>query len=261
MKKVTFEFNEEKFKSKAQLLKEMAAMSCKIQIEFDNRIIIVRNVKNNDIEAVIDVIDKYFNVSKASIEDDGEVEKILPVQNNSQALLNEEIRKLNNIAINGVLSELIKNISWAMNVKMAPEKDVAQFIWAMINEVSMKYDSNREPIKFAVGDIVNCNYGKHLNGEISGNRILTVICHISYAGYAFGVPMIETENVDKNDFRLEAQDLKESTCSKDFRGKKMLIAQGRYLNPLRFSYVGLQVKDIALEKILKEVAKIFNFCA
>lgn len=68
MKKITFNVSKQKNYSIATLIKEINKISCRINIDFENEIITVENVDDNAIDSVILLVDKYYSVLSANID-------------------------------------------------------------------------------------------------------------------------------------------------------------------------------------------------
>ena len=56
----------------------------------------------------------------------------------------------------------------------------------------MKYNK-KECIEFSVGDVIDCNYGTHLYGEINGQHVAAIICNISASGMVYLVPITKAQ--------------------------------------------------------------------
>ncbi len=68
MKKITFNVSKQKNYSIATLIKEINKISCRINIDFENEIITVENIDDNAIDSVILLVDKYYSVLSANID-------------------------------------------------------------------------------------------------------------------------------------------------------------------------------------------------
>lgn len=90
--------------------------------------------------------------------------------------------------INKTLKKLAKTCYWALDRKV-PEKNIAESLFTILNEFSMKYGYTEIP-DFAVGDIAEVNFGYHIPGEINGNHVHSIICNVA-GDSVYVVPIIK----------------------------------------------------------------------
>ena len=83
-------------------------------------------------------------------------------------------------------------IYWAMYSNKAKSHDICQYLMSTGQEIAMKYNP-KAPTKFAIGDIVDCNYGSHLKNEISGGHVHSIICDIDENGLVYAVPITKEQ--------------------------------------------------------------------
>ena len=74
-----------------------------------------------------------------------------------------------------------------------PEEEIGDIIFSTISEIYMRY-SKKRCTKFAVGDVVDCNYGFHLTGETNGKHIEAIVCDISDNGMPYLVPLVNVNS-------------------------------------------------------------------
>lgn len=179
MKKITFKVSTKKEGSVVSLIKEVNKISCRIQIDFENGFVTVENVEDNMIDSSIELIDQYYTISSVNIdnisdestlvetsqsdivtnEPEAEVEKTTKLENkptvvgpqSEDELIIQKV-EFENEYIENLINKLMRTVYWAMYRMNVPEKEIGDFIWTSINEISMRYNK-KGCIEYSVEDI------------------------------------------------------------------------------------------------------------
>ena len=244
MDTVIFKIEKWKSESIANLLKEINEISCRLYIDFEKGVVTAKDVNNDVIDTIIEVIDKHFIIESISVDNTTNQEK-------SEFNENDRVVKFSDKDIENLLNEkLIKTIVWAMSHGMSSE-EIQKYIWTMITEISYSNSSLSElRVKnVSVGDVVQVNFGKHPIGEMSDSRGYAIVCNISTDGSLFLVPIDkESSNIDSNSFNiLENSDV------------TVLLEMSKYVNPRRLDKVLGKVEPEFLKELLNQIAITFDF--
>jgi len=209
MKKIIFKVSAPKENSIVSLIKGVNQISCRIHIDFEASFVTVENVNDTMIDKVIELVNNYYTITGVDIDNtfeettekqvvpvvtkttDDTVEEVveeianeivevvtekqptvLEPQSEEDIIINKV--KFENEYVENLINKLLQTAGWAMFKMHIPEKDIGSFIYSTIDEISMRYNY-KDSVEFVIGDIVECNYGKHLNGEINGTHVLAIV--------------------------------------------------------------------------------------
>ena len=269
MKKLMFKVDTKKESSLTSLLKEINQISCRIQLDLKNGLVIVENVNDTIIDSVVDLIDNYYTVLSINVDNTSSSEtddvskecvvaqqpKVLDPQTPDDLIINKV--RFKNEYVEEAVNKLLKTAYWAMFKEGVSETKIRDYIYTTMTEISMRY-STKDSISFNVGDIVDCYYGIHLCGEINGFHIPSIICHISNNGMAYVVP-ITGSNIS-SPFTL-CFNIPEDVIYEDNTEARniALLNKGRYVCTKRFNSIIGKTSPSFLEKLLKLLPLTFDF--
>ncbi len=248
MKKIIFKVNTKKESSLTSLLKDLNRISCRINIDLENNLVTVENVNDAMIDSVVDLIDNHYtvlsiNIDNASTETDDDL----------------IIKKVHfeNKCVEEAVNKLLKTSYWAMSNANASETKIHSYITTTMSEISMRF-SPKDSISFNVGDVVDCSYGTHLWGEITGNHVPSIVCNISNGKMAYVVPI--TGSNYSSPFTL-CFNMPEDVVYKDNTETRStaLLDKGRYVCTKRFNSVIGKTSPSFLEKLLRLIPLTFDF--
>lgn len=216
----------------SDLLKKVNEISCRLHIDFEKGIITAKDVNNDAMDTIIEVIDKYFVIKSISVDNVADIEK-------ARQRDDDEVVKFSDKNIEDLLNgKLIKTIVWAMSHGISSE-EIQKYIWTMITEISYSGSTELRVENLSVGDIVQVNFGMHPKGEVSDSRGYAVVCDISSNdGSLFLVP-IDKEN---NQTFIYAY-----------------LEMSKYVNPRRVDKIVGKLNPETLETLLYKVARTFDF--
>ncbi len=288
MKKITFKVSTKKEGSVVSLIKEVNKISCRIQIDLENGFVAVENVDDTMIDSVIELIDQYYTILNVMIDNTFDESTLVETYQSvtvvdepkSEAAVKETAKPENKPTVVGPQSEddliiqkvefeneyvenliniFMRTAYWAMYRMNVPEKEIGDFIWTSINEISMRYNK-KGSIKYSVGDIVDCNYGIHLPGEINGGHVFAIVCSITNGGMAYLVPITKVrENLTSLSYlRYDVPD--DVVYNNDYyTGGTALLDKGRYLRAERFHEVIGKATPEFFAKVLDKLSTTFDF--
>lgn len=286
MKKLTFKVNFKKDIPMVLLFKEISKINCRIFINTDAGIVEVENVLDNMDDIVIELIDKHCTIMEINIDN------TIDITQDAEPTLSEEVQEVSNEEvvheeksnqpkafepqsaediiikkiefenkyIENILTKLMKTSYWAMYKMNVSEKEIGNFIYTCLNEISMRYNKDEWSKEFSVGDIVACNYGTHLPGEINGGNIHGVVCNISDENMAYIVPItkLTEELTSKSYLTFSAPEDAEYKTDR-FTGGTALLDKGKYIHIARISYVIGKTTESFFSKLLNKLAYTFDF--
>ncbi len=288
MKKITFKVSTKKEGSVVSLIKEVNKISCRIQIDLENGFVAVENVADTMIDSVIELIDQYYTISSVNIDNTSDESTLVETSQSdtvvdepkSEVAVEETAEPENKPTIVGPQSEddliiqkvefeneyvedlinrFMRTAYWAMYRMNIPEKEIGEFIWTSINEISMRYNK-KGCIEYSVGDIVDCNYGMHLAGEINGGHVSAIVCSIIAGGMAYLVPITKVrENLTSLSYLTFDAPEDVVYDNEYYTGGTALLDKGRFLRAERFHAVIGKTTPEFFTKLLKQLSTTFDF--
>lgn len=288
MKKITFKVSTKKEGSVVSLIKEVNKISCRIQIDLGNGFVAVEDVADTMIDSVIELIDQYYTISSVNIDNTSDESTLVKTSQSdtvvdepkSEATVGETAKleskpnvvgpqseddliiqkvEFENEYVEDLINRFMRTAYWAMYRMNVPEKEIGDFIWTSINEISMRYNK-KGPIEYSVGDIVDCDYGIHLAGEINGGHVFAIVCNITNGGMAYLVPIIKVrENLTSNS-HITFTVPNDVVYNDDYyTGGTALLDKGRYLRAERFHEVIGKATPEFFVKVLNQLSTTFDF--
>lgn len=190
------------------------------------------------------------------------MEKIQKIIDISLQLQRNKITKkieFENQYIEGLLSRLLKIIYESIVKKKISEKEIGKRILTAVNEISMRYHK-KDCIPFSIGDVVDCNYGVHLEGEVNGDSVAAIVCNISNTGMVYVVPITKQQKDIISDAYLKfTVPVEINYYRKNYSNGTILFDKGNYVSPKRFNEVIGKTSPEFFLKILNQLASTFDF--
>ena len=289
MKKLTFKVNPKAEFSIFGLIKEVNQLHCRIYIGLENGTVEVENVDEQQLETVIDLIANNFNLLTVNIDNtsDDTVSLPTPVKAESFAeqpkeVVTEEtveepkkptvlepeseddliIKKVSfeNEYVEEALNKLAKTAYWAMYKANVSENDVGKYFLSCKSEITMAYNPN-DIIDFAVGDVIDCNFGMHLMGEAQGAHILAIVCNIAHGNMACVVPLAKKVYPKRSPLSYMPVSLSNDVTIyfEGYSDNFAILDKAKYVRVERFRKVMGHVKPDFFKALLKKLATNFDF--
>lgn len=121
-----------------------------------------------------------FEVEKSTVEEKAEnankVETTAVEANSADDLSFKKVKFQNNDVENH-MNKLLKIIYWMMYKENVPADEIVKHLLTTGTEIAMRFNP-KPSISVNVGDIVDCQYGTHLDSEISGGHVHALVCNI-----------------------------------------------------------------------------------
>lgn len=282
MKKLTFKVSLQKGIKFTSIIKEINKISCKINLDMENSTITIEDVNDNMIDNVIDFVDKYYTILKVDIDNRIEEETVegeteIVEDKTEKAVLKKEpevlepqseydliIKKVEfqNKYIEDILNKLLRTVYWAMYKHNAFEKEIGHYIYTCLTEISLRYNKSEwKNVSASIGDIVECNYGTHLPGEINGPYVNGIVCDILAEDMIYIVPITkvsEEEVTSKSYLKFSVPEDAEYKSDR-YTGGIALLDKGKYIHVARMNcIVGKTFKNF-FKKLLDKLSHTFDF--
>ncbi|MBQ3415752.1 MAG: hypothetical protein IJH39_10565 [Clostridia bacterium] len=254
MKKIVFNVEPREDLSFSTLAKEIDNISCKISIDLKNNVVTAEDIDNSAIDTVIGLISRHYTIFSVDIDNSEENTDVTPQPKEEPVTT----FTLKNEYVNNKLNNLAKSAHWAMLKKNAPERNIGEFIGTCTAEISMTYSSSN-PIEFAIGDIIDVNFGVHIPGETSGGHVTSIVCNITADGtMAFVVPVFRVS--DTSDSYLPIS-VPKDTVDININSKNLtcVLDKGKYVRRERInSLIGHTTPEF-FTMLLRKLASTFDF--
>ena len=243
--------------SMSNLIKQMCTLNSRITVDSVNGKISIVDMDDDNVGGVIDAINEAFDIIAVDITPTiviSEPESAVP-----EASIEFEKIEFNNEEVREQMNKLLRVIYWSMYHKNAKPRDIGLYLMTAGAEISMKYNP-KEPIKVSIGDVVDCNYGSHLKGEISGGHVHSIVCNIDNDGMVYVLPITKTKlGDDETRYLPFSANLDVEYTNARYTGGTVLLKMGRYVHPQRFNEVVGHVFPEFFLKVLTALSTTVNF--
>ena len=244
--------------SMSSLVKQMCGLKCRIKVDIHEGHLSIEGMDDNNVENVIDSIGEAFNVVGVDIVPTVEIPEPKEPVVTAESL---EIAKIEfyNKEVEDQANKLMRIIYWAMYSNKAHPRDICQYLMAAGTEIAMKYNT-REVVNFSIGDIVICNYGNHLGGEISGRYVHSVVCDIDEDGTFYAAPITKSKLKGEQQRYLPIEaNLDVDYTVPRYTGGTILLKKGGYIRPERIQEVVGKVRPEFFSKLLAAILDTVRF--
>lgn len=264
MNKLIFKVIPKKDDSIITQIKEINKLPCRINLDLKNSCVTVENVNDNMINQVTEFINNYYTVSNVTIDNisensDNDVNSseksptiIKPQSENDLIIKKVEFR---DNYIEQLINKFLRSAYWAIYVKKASTRDVANSLTTAITELSFNINKNN-PVKFEIGDIVSCYYGTHLDCELCHSTAFAIVCNILNENLVCLVPieLYYSPTINYLSFTTPADII----CDKFNKGK-VLLDKARYIGSVRIKEVVGKTTPRFFSVVLDSIASTFDF--
>lgn len=241
----------------SSLVKQMCSLKCRINVDSLNGNISISDMDDENVESVIDSIDEAFNIIAVDIVPTVVIPEPEPPVVTEDSIKFEEL-EFNNAEVREQANKLLRIIFWAMYSNNAKPQDICQFLMSAGSEIAMKYNP-KTATDVSIGDIVDCNYGSHIKGEISGGHVHSVVCDIDDDGMVYILPITKAiREGDETRFLTFTAGLDAEYTDIRFTGGTILLKMGRYVHQQRFGEVVGHVLPEFFSKILTALSTTLN---
>lgn len=213
----------------SNIFKNLTTLTYRISFDPPNRITI-HYVDETMIDSIEYFIKKFYTIEHMEILEHSE-----PVGGLSTTL-QDEFCYTTIASPNTELGKALKSLFHHIDRSLeggASEKDIGKDCWSFKNYMSMKY-LPREVIPFALGDIIDCDYGHNFSNELHGIHNV-IICHQEQDGSVYVVPIIKKRYLSCKDTYVECRLGRDITPQHEKCQEGIVwISRGSYVNSSRF---------------------------
>ena len=201
-------------------------------------------------------------VVKASGDDDNnyteEVMTQIALPQSKDDLIVKKV-EFEDLHIEELLNKLAKTMYWLFFQKKISSITLDRFFYSFMNELSINF-SSKEIIETQIGDVVSCNFGQHIPGEINGFSVSAIVCHYLGENMAYVVPITKTtENITSISYLPIDVPSDVVYKNKTYSGGVALLDKGKYVRMERFNEVIGNVNPCFFIRLLTELSTTFDF--
>lgn len=300
MNKLIFKVSNSKSTDIANLLKEIIKIECKIKFDLEHGVVTVENVNDDHIDIVIDLINNYYVLLEVEIDNlsltrenefvqfstnyvkpesasslckentatsDDDYMALEHDLDNTTSVVPENFvyNKISfqNTNVENVLNKLAQTSYWAVYKRGESEKEVMDYIWTAVREMSMKF-SPIPIIDFKIGDVVECYMGRHLPKELNGSRVLCIVANILDDHLVYIVPITKmTSNIGANSylpFSIPGDITSiDSDADSDIDSGTVIFDGSKYIRAERITKVVGKVAPSFMQEVLTKLSNNFDF--
>lgn len=242
----------------SSLVKQMCSLKCRINVDSLNGKISIVDMDDDNVESVIDAINEAFDIIGVDIVPTVVIPEPEPPVVTEDSIEFEKL-KFNNAEVREQANKLLRVIYWAMYSNNAKSRDICQYLMTTGAEIAMKYNP-KEPTEVSIGDVVDCNYGSHLKGEITGGHVHSIVCDIDNDGMVYVLPITKARlEGDETRFLPFSANLDVEYTDTRYTGGTVLLKMGRYVHHQRFGEVVGHVLPEFFGKVLTALSTTVNF--
>lgn len=239
----------------SSLVKLASLSRCRIDIDYGYVNITIKDIEEDDVKRVKEMLSESFNIIKEETVNEEEISAMLTEED-----LEFKRIKFENLFVEKELNKLIRTAYWAIYSEKASVKDICRFIVSTSVEIAMKYMP--KPVsEYSVGDIVDCNFGNHLVGEISGGHVQAIVCDID-SWMTYVLPITRETYWDSDEFLTFLPNIDVMYEEKKYVGGTILLKKGRYINEQRIGEVLGKATPKFFHKVLNSMpdySEVFFF--
>lgn len=256
--KLTLQVTKRENKNMSSLVKQMCSLKCRINVDSLNGKISIVDMDDDNVESVIDAINEAFDIIGVDIVPTVVIPEPEPPVVTEDSIEFEKL-EFNNAEVREQANKLLRVIYWAMYSNNAKSRDICKYLMTTGAEIAMKYNP-KEPTEVSIGDVVDCNYGSHLKGEITGGHVNSIVCDIDNDGMVYVLPITKaTIEGDETRFLPFSANLDVEYTDTRYTGGTVLLKMGRYVHHQRFGEVVGHVLPEFFGKVLTALSTTVNF--
>lgn len=246
----------------SSLVKLMCTLKSRLSVNTEEGEVKIYDMPDENVEMVIDAISETFNILSVNIEPTVEEPELLEPEVIEPEVTEDSLEfpkiEFSNSEVEYCANSLMKAVYWAIYSKNALVKDICNYLKSAKSEISMRYD-NIPVIPVSIRDIVDCNFGVHPNGEISGGHIHAVVCNID-KGSVFVLPITKNKNYDDPKKYLQLKAGKDIMYNDPrYSGGAIILDKGRYICLQRISSVIGKLDSSVFKTLLQMLPASYEF--
>ena len=230
-------------------------VSYRIDFDIENNLITVFDANDVEMETFINATYKVCQLQKISVFDN---ETVVEKEDTSKI-----IEMLENEVSEDVLQQakyLFENILWSKNTFNLPDSEVKKVFLSMSSEITRMYNVDRYS-QYAIGDVVDCAFGYHIRGEISGGHVLAIVCDVLDNGLIWVVPVSKQVITSESKEYLSMWNCEDVIYKSNFTYSSgtVLLRKGCCIHKWRINDVVGYTTDSFFERVIKALPQNYDF--
>lgn len=139
-----------------------------------------------------------------------------------------------------LVNRIISTLDTAEYFSNADIINMLRFLLGASIEIAIQYNPtpSHSLIRVVPGDVVSCKFGTHVDGEISGLRVHSIVCDVQDDGSVYLLPI--TKDIldgDARKYMLMRTPYDVSYFDPRFTGGTVLLRMGKYVRPERITII------------------------
>lgn len=223
-----------------QIAQKINGAPCKMFFDFSNEMIYAIDIESVVVDNVIDFIAEYYNIEYTKLDN----------------AFNEKSQKHEVASVYKPLMErLINTINSVDSKDEEIELDIKNFLRSCNEEIFMRYSENAF-LDIEEGQLVECNLGQNLRGEISGSRVPCVVYEIK-SKMVRVIPIIRRTNILDGYLKVELNDFTSDTTR--IEDGYFAICKSLFIRRERIKSVRGRITEEKLKFLKSEISKYYTF--
>lgn len=148
--------------------------------------------------------------------------------------------QFSNPDVRTIVNKIIRSLINAVYNSNASIIDALKFLLGASLEIAIQYNPLPADslIAFSIGDVVDCKFGTHVDGEISGMHVHSIVCDIQDDGTVYLLPITkQILDGDGKKYLLARANQDISYYNPKFNGGTVLLRMGKYVRPERIRII------------------------
>ena len=242
----------------AEFVRSASEFKARLDIDTENNVIKVFESSDDEASMVINLVYKFFDIKGIRVyrEEYDSRQDYFPKFKDFTNLKTEGYAEM----IQRQLYFLLSNIDFAMETLNMPEEEIYKLLISVNSELGRMYNVQKYQ-NFTIGDVVDCNFGYHIRGEVSGGHVLAIVLEVDSAGMIYVVP-ISKQVYDKD----SSENLTIWACNDvmyksnfKYSSGTVLLKKGMLIHKWRINeVVGYTSKEF-FNKVIRALPKALDF--
>lgn len=290
MKRITFNAIELDSKNRRNLIKAVSNVSCNLLVDADSSTVIATNIAESSVDSLMDIVEKYFVVSSISIENTDDSSNVTLLNtvhptselHSSKPTSDEEetssASDINSSAVSDtsdsatvknpyeqeidiLVDKLRKLLYFTMyKAKKVSLSEMQKYVYSFVSEINMEYFHSEEIPSISTGDVVVCDFGYHLTGEIRGGHVAAIVCEINpLDGMVCLAPITKhTSDITSINYLSYSSKSVFEFLNRDWSDGTVLVDKARLMRPQRIIEVIGRTTPEFFDNVLDELKKAFD---
>lgn len=160
-----------------------------------------------------------------------------------------------------IIAHFVSTLFDLKNYSDAPLSEMLGFLYAASTEMTIQYDPTINPEKVYTGDVVVCNFGKHVDGEVSGPQVNALVCDVSEDNVVYLIPITKQQIVGdvKKYMPIVVNRDVFYNAGTHFKSGTLLLQMGKYVRVERIRRIVGTVSPEYYSEVIHRLHKSLDF--